>query len=115
MEIKSKNKEVFIVSILGINDRNQSEELKGTELYITRDSLPELDEENFYINDLLGMSVQNSSGEILGVVENFYNFGAGDIIEIKCDGDKKLKCYSFTKKLFPIIDMKNNKITISEN
>lgn len=101
------------VKIEGCDDRNQAEALKGTGLYLSRNQLPELEEEEFYQSDLIGLSVKDSaSGKVIGEVAAFYNFGAGDLIEVKIGG--KLEMLAFTKQYVPEIDIKNRCIMIQE-
>ena len=75
------NTNVIIAQIDGVNDRNGAETLRGTELFIMRDSLPAAQDGEYYQADLVGMTVVRD-GKILGRVVCFQNFGAGDIIEL---------------------------------
>lgn len=78
---KVPNTNVIIARIDGITDRNAAETLRGTELFIMRDSLPAAQDGEYYQADLVGMTVVRD-GEILGRVVCFQNFGAGDIMEL---------------------------------
>lgn len=75
------NSTVIIAKVNGINDRNAAETLRGTELYIERDALPDLKENEFYQADLIGFVVVRD-GKKIGIVDCFQNYGAGDIIEL---------------------------------
>ena len=76
------NSNVIIARIDGINDRNMAESLRGKQLFISRDDLPELKNDGeYYQSDLIGFSVVRGN-TILGTVACFQNFGAGDIIEL---------------------------------
>ena len=80
------NTNVVIGRIDGITDRNTAETLRGTELFISRDDLPDLKNEGeYYQSDLIGMDVVRD-GVNVGKVACFQNFGAGDIIELN-NGD----------------------------
>lgn len=79
------NSTVVIAKIRGVDDRNSAEALRGTELYIARDTLPNLAENEYYQSDLIGFDVIRD-GKKIGVVECFQNYGAGDIIEME-DGE----------------------------
>jgi len=96
------DKKKIIVRIDGVNDRNEAEKLFGTKLYIKREELPEINESEFYISDLIGIDVIDENDLILGKIHAIHNFGAGDIVEIKFkDGAKEM--FPFTKELFPEI------------
>lgn len=75
------NTNVIIARIDGVNDRNTAETLRNTELFISRDDLPQLKNGEFYQSDLIGFSVVQD-GKKIGIVDGFQNFGAGDIIEL---------------------------------
>ena len=79
------NTNVVIARIDGIGDRNAAETLRGTELFIDRDSLPATKDGEYYQTDLIGMMVLRDGAE-LGRVVCFQNFGAGDIMELE-NGD----------------------------
>lgn len=76
------NSNVVIAKIRGVDDRNTAETLRGTELFVERSALPDLQSENvFYQADLIGFEVVRDNKNI-GTVVGFQNFGAGDIIEL---------------------------------
>lgn len=75
------NSNVVIAKIRGVDDRNMAETLRGTELFVARDALPELSDDEFYQADLIGFDVIRD-GKKIGVVDCFQNYGAGDIIEL---------------------------------
>ena len=76
------NSTVIIAKINGYDDRNAAETLRGTELFIGREDLPDLGEQEYYQTDLIGLTV-NQRGNIIGRVACIQNFGAGDILELE--------------------------------
>ncbi|MEM9724690.1 MAG: ribosome maturation factor RimM [Pseudomonadota bacterium] len=67
----------------GVDTREQAEALKGVRLYVERTALPDLpDEEEYYHADLIGIGVEDLSGEPLGQVVAVWDFGAGDVLEV---------------------------------
>ena len=81
-------KNVVIVRFRGVNDRNAAEALNGLELYIDRDNLPddELDEDEFFYADLEGLEAVDGEGKRYGTVSAVFDFGAGDLLELKGPG-----------------------------
>lgn len=73
----------LIVSIDGVNDRNAAELLRATSLYVDRHRLPELTGEEFYHDQLIGLTVNDQDGKILGTIKAVHNFGAGDFFDVK--------------------------------
>ena len=75
------NTNVIIAHIRGFEDRTSAEVLRGTELFINRDALPDAKDGEYYQTDLIGFDVVRD-GKKIGAVDCFQNFGAGDIIEL---------------------------------
>ncbi|WP_455465997.1 ribosome maturation factor RimM [Bartonella sp. B39] len=92
-----------IVRFKGVEDRSVAENLKGIRLYVTRDQLvDDLDEDEFYQVDLIGLRVQDCAGQVLGEVSGFFNFGAGDLLEIRLNTHKTI-LIPFSKVAVPEI------------
>lgn len=111
LKIVGHSKELLRVKIKGVDDRNLAESLIGTGLYIERNLLPELPEEEFYHSDLIGLMALTSGGEKVGTVNALYNFGAGDLIEIKT-ADNRLEMLPFTKAYVPTVNLKDGFIIV---
>lgn len=73
----------MLAEIGGITSREAVDAIKGTELFIDRDQLPEPEEGEYYIEDLVGIKAVNAGGKDAGVILAVHNFGAGDLLEIK--------------------------------
>ena len=102
------------VKIKGVDDRNAAEALIGTQLFIHRDRLPELQEEEFYQTDIVGLKVLLAeTNQEVGHVVGFSNFGAGDIIEIKISGQKETEMLPFTKQYVPVINIDEGYVVVS--
>ena len=76
-------KGAFIGRAAEIATREQAEALRGLQLYIPRDALPDPDEDEFYVTDLIGLAVETAAGEPLGRVKAVQDYGAGDLLEIE--------------------------------
>ncbi|OXE36974.1 MAG: 16S rRNA processing protein RimM [Phenylobacterium zucineum] len=76
-------KGAVIARAKGIDTRDQAEALRGLTLYVRRDDLPDPEEDEFYLADLVGLKVETPTGEVLGQVKAVQNFGAGDLIEVQ--------------------------------
>lgn len=79
-------KDVFIAILKGVADRNAAEALKGTDLYVPRERLPEPEDGEVYIHDLIGLPVKLPDGAHLGEIVGVENYGASDLIDVKIDG-----------------------------
>ena len=115
LKVVGYSKELLRVKIKGINDRNAAEALIGTGFYINRDALPELeDDDEFYEADLIGLEVRQNN-QAIGTVARLYNFGAGEIIEIKLTSNGKLEMLPFTKTYVPEVNVSGNYITVKSS
>ena len=83
-------KNMVILKLEGADDRNAAEALRGKELYITEDDLPELPEGQYYVRDLIGMSVTEEDGNLLWHVTDVLQNTAQDIFEVESENGKKL-------------------------
>lgn len=102
------------VKIKGVETRNEAETLVGTELYVPRDALPVLEENEFYKGDIVGLNVcLKTPDNKIGSVVGFENFGAGEIIEIKLTGQKETELLPFTEQYVPTIDIEHGYIIVS--
>lgn len=112
LEIR-EGKNVAIVRFRGVNDRNAAEALNGLELYIDRDALPdeELDDDEFYYADLEGLDVHDAEGNHYGAVTGIYDFGAGDLLELKGPG-KRPVLIPFSEAAVLEIDLEGGKILV---
>jgi 16S rRNA processing protein RimM len=103
---------VVVARFKGIGDRSAAEALTGTELFVDRAALAvELDDEEFYHADLVGLSVVDEQEAQIGKVAAVHNFGAGDILEIDGPGLKGV-LVPFTKAAVPTVDLAARTIRI---
>ncbi|MHA6317153.1 ribosome maturation factor RimM [Altererythrobacter sp. CAU 1778] len=72
-----------------VADRTAAEKLRGTTLSVPRDTLPPLEEGEFYHADLVGLAVVTDGGVAIGTVHAVENFGATDIVEIERPDGRK--------------------------
>lgn len=101
-----------IISVEGVTTRNDAENLRGTKLYVNRDELPPLeDEEEFYYADLVGIAVIDKEGTSVGVIHAVHNYGAGDFFDVKVNSGQ-IFSIPFTKEAIPIVDIKAKSVTI---
>lgn len=76
------NKNIFIIKLAGINDRNQAESLRGSRLLIEKSDRPYLEKEEYHVGDLINLQVYNQqTGENIGVITEVFSAG-NDILEV---------------------------------
>lgn len=109
--VRETNKRLT-VHIKGIDDRTAAEALRGTELYIARDQLPDLDDATYYFDDLIGLRVLDESDQAIGTVTAVHNHGAGDILEIKRDNQTNTDLVPFTSAFVPTVSLTDGTVTV---
>ena len=82
------SKDGFIAILKGVTDRNAAEALRGTELFVSRERLPEPEEDEVYVHDLIGLPVHLADGSRLGEIVDVADYGAGDLIDVRVEGRK---------------------------
>lgn len=113
LKVVGHSKELLRVKIKGVDDRTTAETLIGTSFYINRDVLPEIsDKDEFYEADLIDLMVKTKSGEEVGRVAGLYNFGAGEILEIRLKSTHKLEMIPFNKEYVPEINVEQGYIIV---
>ena len=83
LKFNSQNLNMFVVNFNKNISRNIAEEVAGTNLYITREMLPNSNENEYYHADLKDILVLDSEQNIAGHIIEIHNFGADDVIEMK--------------------------------
>jgi 16S rRNA processing protein RimM len=96
--------EGFAVLAKEQRQREEWEALKGALLHVPREAMPDADDNEVYVADLIGAEIRHVDGRALGIVKAVPNFGAGDLIEVQpANGASFL--LPFTEDNFPGIDM----------
>lgn len=88
---------LLIAHIESIKDRNQAELMRGTEIFIKRDALPMLEDEQYYYADLVGLKVLAGTDKEVATVCAVHNYGAGDFLEISLPTQERI-CIPFRKE-----------------
>lgn len=83
-------KNMVILKLAGIEDRNAAEAAKNREIFVTEDDLPELEEGEYYIRDLIGMEVALEDGSRLGTMTDVIQNSAQDIFQLRTDEGKNV-------------------------
>ncbi|MEM6652459.1 MAG: ribosome maturation factor RimM [Pseudomonadota bacterium] len=107
------SKDHFIVTPYTPREKEAWDALKGQRLYVPRDVLPPVEDDEFYIDDLVGLEVLIGGDEKIGTVKAVLNHGAGDLIEIHAASHAKPVLVPFTQVDVPVIDLKQGRIIVA--
>lgn len=100
----------FAARLGGVATREQAEALRGTRLFVPRDRLPSLPDDEYYHADLIGLTVVDTGGTVLGTVAAVLNHGATDLLEIRIPGRSTTVLLPFTIAAIPTVDLSAGRI-----
>ena len=84
-------KNLVILKFKGIDNINDIEMYKGRDLWVPREEAQELDEDEYYIGDLIGMEVVLEDNTHFGTLKDVMETGANDVYVVETsDGEEIL-------------------------
>ena len=105
-------KGMLLVKISGIDTVEKAEELRNKYIYISEDALETLEEDSYYVKDLIGLEVIDiSSNEVFGTLDYVFNTGANDVYEITTTNNTKVFLPAI-KQVIKKVDIKARKIYV---
>ena len=102
---------MVIMKIKGVDSVEMAERLKTKNLYVSRENSVDLDEDEFFIADLIGLDVFTVAGEKVGTLKDVLQYSANDVYVVKGDNDKEYLIPS-TLKFVPEINIEEKKMII---
>ena len=99
----------LIAKLAGIDDRDQAFALRGREIAVNREELPEAAEDEYYWNDLIGLTVVNRAGVELGQVAGLMETGSQDVLVVKGDRERLIP---FVDAYVTRVDMPGKRIDV---
>jgi len=85
--------DMVVASAPEVPDRTAAEALKGARIFVSRANFPKADDGEYYWVDLLGLTVVNRQGEVLGQVSDLLDTGPHTVLRIadaKAEGGERL-------------------------
>jgi len=83
-------KQFAILKFKGIDTLNEVEKYRGASLYVTRANAVKLKKDEYFIADLIGLSVQDENGQKIGVLKEVLETGANDVYIITMNDGREL-------------------------
>ena len=107
------NKNFAIVKFEGINSINELLPYKGCLLFVKEETIRDnLEEDEYLIDELVGLDVVDKDGAKLGFIVGVSNNGASDLLSVKTK-DKKVSLVPFVKAIVTDVNIKEKKVTIN--
>lgn len=96
-----------------ITDRGQAEALRGADVTIGRDQLPEPDAGEYYWSDLIGLAVRNVNGVALGRVTGLIAAPAHDVLRVAAGTDPaQEQLIPFVEPILREVDLAGGCVTV---
>ncbi len=115
LRMTGMGKDHLLVEASGVKGRDAADALKGVRLFVDRDRLPAIeDEDEFYHTDLIGMVTVTESPEgdvAFGTIKAIHDFGAGDMLEINHVSGKTV-FIPFSRACVPLVDVKASRVVV---
>lgn len=75
-----------ILRLEGIGDREALDAVRGRDVRVSREDLPDLDEDEFWPEDLVGLAVRGLDGTPVGEVKAVLDLPSCDVLEVAREG-----------------------------
>ena len=99
----------LIAKLVGIDDRDQAFALRGREIAVNREELPRTADDEYYWNDLIGLTVVNRQGVELGQVAGLMETGSHDVLVVKGERERLIP---FADAYVVRVDMSGRRIEV---
>ena len=96
------------ISFTTVEDRNQAELLRNLDIWVEKDKAPELDEDEYFTDDLVGCTLVTENNDIIGHIVNIEKYGSADVVEIIGKGGQQ--SFPYVKGLIKSVDFDEKKI-----
>lgn len=100
-----------ILKLKGIDNRDAAEKLSGAYINVTLDNVAPLDDNSYYIFDLEGMGVFDSSNNKIGSVKRIEQYPANDVIVVEKETEEVI--IPAIKEFIVGVDLKSKKLTVN--
>ncbi|HHW22157.1 MAG TPA: 16S rRNA processing protein RimM [Clostridiaceae bacterium] len=104
------HKNFVLVKLKGIENMNEAEKLKGLELLVHRKHAKPLEEDEFYICDIIGMEVYEGD-TFLGILTDVLETGSNDVYIIT-DKDKNEILLPALKSVVEKVDLEGRRMQV---
>lgn len=105
------HKNMVLIKFKGIDNPEDAENLRNMYILIDRKDSKPLEEDTYFIVDLLGLEVYTDEGKLLGKLDDIFNTGSNDIYVVKDELGKQILLPAI-KDVIKEINMEDKKIIV---
>jgi 16S rRNA processing protein RimM len=110
IETSRAHRQGFLVLFEGVSDRNNAEAICGRYVLRAGNEVRELDEEEIFRHNLVGMEVVTLDGEFIGEIIEVYELRSADLLEIK--NPQKNILIPYVSEIINSLSLDENRIVI---
>lgn len=111
VETARLQKNTYIVKLKEFNNINEVEKYKGGTLKVPEDDRIELEEDEFYYDEIINCEVWSDQGEKLGIISEILTTGANDVWVVKREKGKDI-LLPFIEDCILEVDVDERKVTV---
>lgn len=104
-------KQYVILKFKGIDNINDIEKYRKMPLLVSRENAVELEEDEYYMADIIGMDVYTEDGEKFGVLEDIMETGANDVYVVSTEAHTEVLLPAIHDCILDV-DTENRKMTV---
>lgn len=105
----------IVTWIVGCKNRNDAELLRLKNIFIKKEDLPKLEENEYYLEDLAGLVVFNQNNIEIGKINAALDYGAGVFMDIKLIETGRVATIPFHKESILDVNLNDKKIIVNDN
>lgn len=110
VEAARGHRDRFLVTFEGVETRSEAELLRGA-LYVAEEEKRELEEDEYWLQDLVGCRVETVDGDAIGEVVDVIEAPAQDLLVVSTpDGERYVP---MVKEIVPSVDVAARTVTVA--
>lgn len=104
-------KQFVILKFRGIDNINDIEKYKGKSLFVARENAVALEKDEYYIGDLIGMTVFTEDGRKFGILRDVMETGANEVYIVDSDDHGEVLIPAIRQCVLDV-DVAENRMTV---
>ncbi len=102
---------LLLLKLQGYPDRTSVEVFSGAKIFADKDELRDLDENEWWLSDLVGLQAYTTDGALIGTISGVVDAG-NQLLEITGEEKDKTALIPFVKELVPVVDIQSRRLEI---
>ncbi len=100
-----------VIKFEGIDDRDTANTLRGYDIEVSREDAVKLPEDTYFIGDLIGCTVFEEDGNVLGKIDDVFTAGGSDVYSITDEAGHNMMLPALGEVVL-CVDVENRKVTV---